>query len=1185
MNESMTTTMKAKFSIGYIYVFGLLQRMILGSPDRANIRNLIAEAVVDIFTTIGTLHEEYEMLTSVESFQPISRSRLQYMTKEAIYYFIHFLHRLSKSNKIQYRAFSLEIVCQLSVKDWLWKASSFMNSSTNAILSTPMSSSRSHIETPGSSGSTVTDLCGIGEMLLSILLRRCEDTSSSVRFRAIAAFADLLDTITYESSASLMNALYDIMMGMNTSLPVTNSTTSKRTAIASSKKKGKASIIVTNSLFDILRMLFQDEKPLVRAKTIQVYGYLFSKTWWKVPNNVEFTNIESGENDEDEQDKYFREEVNIHLSEEDIFILCKACQDESIAVRKQAIQSFSSILMANASSVTHHGNEIIPSISKSLIINWIQSCFTLANDRESTVVMKLANQCQEMILKVLYQWYQTVHKTSQSTSTIVVMATSSNAMLAWELLLSIESLGLLSTLKSLFGFMLKQNLLTLSNSVYHDTILGVVSICKTACMLVMDSQLSNSNNPHYQLFQRISKAAWILLEVLMTQSYLRVHDPIFNQMILLEDYYQTLQLTSFVIKYYQSKHISTSQKVVASLYNDEDIRVLKVFNKITTTLTKQEIDYMRNELDQRLFTITLSVDQIHEIVSTRYQLSKALSMETTTVPSGNSKKKMVTSTSSNANVFIDDVVTWSSKLTIQLYAILQIYLFQKLPDGISSHDLSVSLSLSTIVTVSSHGMITIKNEEKLLELVNISLFLLGELMMLGFKIDETESKNVNHQQKLTNYTMSSQFQFHYLYNNSSSPILTDTANSAAGGTIAATTTVGSEQFRLLFPLQIVDFVKMFMGLTLPAIDTDNNSGDNRQCPARLRAVAFVTMGKLCLRNHKLARDSINIFLREITRPNSEEERGSTSALMNQSIFDTTVTTATTSESLNSPEDPYASVRINALLVLSDLCIRHTHLVDHHIDTIATCLQDANASVRKTTLLIITQLLVQDFLKWKHLLLYRMLLLLIDPDQEIVMLVREVFDTTLSLKYPGLLQQHFSEAFVIFNQCYEHPIYATMLWTKDTQPLIPKDLDSVMNSQENSNTNSRIDLDEIQPMMKLFANDFTTLSRAQKFEIYQFMAKGLSDELKIQITAKLVNDILGSAVDFAKKLLPDRNQMTSLSSWKQNSGTNSSRKNSAKTSSNDNQKQLSPFETAIEDVFVFLRSPLLKVKILLSFNLI
>jgi hypothetical protein len=1180
----MTTTMKAKFSIGYIYVFGLLQRMILGSPDRANIRNLIAEAVVDIFTTIGTLPEEYEMLTAVESFQPISISRLQYMTKEAVYYFIHFLHRLSKSNKIQYRAFSLEIVCQLSVKDWLWKASSFISNSRNAILCTPMSSSRTHIETPGSSGSVVTDLSGIGEMLLSILLRRCEDTSSSVRFRAIAAFADLLDTITYESSASLMNALYDIMMGMNNSLPVTNSTTSKRTAIASSKKKGKASIIVTNSLFDILRMLFQDEKPLVRAKTIQVYGYLFSKTWWKVPNNVQFSNNESDENDEDEQDKYFREEVNIHLSDEDIFILCKACQDESIAVRKQAIQSFSSILMANASAVTHHQNEIVPSIPKSLIINWIQSCFTLANDRESTVVMKLANQCQEMILKVLYQWYQGVHKTSQSTSTIAVMATSSNAMLAWELLLSIESLGLLSTLKSLFGFMLKQNLLTLSNSIYYDTILGMVTICKTACMLVMDSQLSSSNNPHNKLFQRISKAAWILLEVLMTQSYLRIHDPIFNQMILLEDYFQTLQLTSFVIKYYQSKHISSSQKFPISLYNEEDIRVLKVFNKITTTLTKQEIDYMSNELDNRLFTITLSVDQIHELVSTRYQLSKALSMETTTVTAGNSKKKVVTSTSSNANVFIEDVITWSSKLAIQLFAILHLYLFQKLPDEISPQDLSVNLT--SILSITNRTVTSIKNEEKLLDLVNISLFLLGELMMLGFKIDETESKNLNHQQKQTNYVMSAQFQFQYLYNNSS-PLSAEVGNGSASGTngaIAATvTSVGSEQFRLLFPLQVVDFVKMFMGLTLPAIDNDNGSGNNRQCPAKLRAVAFVTMGKLCLRNHKIARDSINIFLREITRPNSDEERGSTSSIMNQSIFDTTTSSTTMSESLNSPEDPYASVRINALLVLSDLCIRHTHLVDHHIDTIATCLQDANASVRKTTLLIITQLLVQDFIKWKHLLLYRMLLLLIDPDQEIVLLVKEVFDTTLSMKYPGLLQQHFSEAFVIFNQCYEHPIYATMLWTKDTQPIIPKDLDSMMNSQENTNNNSRIDLDEIQPMMKLFANDFTTLSRTQKFEIYQFMAKGLSDELKIQVTAKLVNDILGSAVDFAKKLLPDRNQMTSLSSWKHlNTGASSSRKNSAKNIPNENQKQLSPFETAIEDVFIFLRSPLLKVRILFSF---
>ena len=66
--------------------------------------------------------------------------------------------------------------------------------------------------------------------------------------------------------------------------------------------------------------------------------------------------------------------------------------------------------------------------------------------------------------------------------------------------------------------------------------------------------------------------------------------------------------------------------------------------------------------------------------------------------------------------------------------------------------------------------------------------------------------------------------------------------------------------------------------------------------------AFIALGKLCLLDQNLAKESINLLVRELVKADS------------------------------------VAVRSNALLVLSDLCVRYTALVDNHVPVMATCLQ-------------------------------------------------------------------------------------------------------------------------------------------------------------------------------------------------------------------------------------------------------
>ena len=81
------------------------------------------------------------------------------------------------------------------------------------------------------------------------------------------------------------------------------------------------------------------------------------------------------------------------------------------------------------------------------------------------------------------------------------------------------------------------------------------------------------------------------------------------------------------------------------------------------------------------------------------------------------------------------------------------------------------------------------------------------------------------------------------------------------------------------------------------------------------------------------------------------------------------------------------LRNNLLIILTDLCVRHTALVDPHINKLALCLRDDNEVVRKHALTLITNLLATDYVKWRGTLFFRYLVALVDES----LLIREQVD--------------------------------------------------------------------------------------------------------------------------------------------------------------------------------------------------
>lgn len=247
---------------------------------------------------------------------------------------------------------------------------------------------------------------------------------------------------------------------------------------------------------------------------------------------------------------------------------------------------------------------------------------------------------------------------------------------------------------------------------------------------------------------------------------------------------------------------------------------------------------------------------------------------------------------------------------------------------------------------------------------------------------------------------------------------------------------------------LVSLVQALLPPTLPQSDAASPAPP---VPEAVRAHAFIALGKLCLFDQKLAKESINLLVRELVKADS------------------------------------VAVRSNALLVLSDLCVRYTALVDNHVPVMATCLQDPHPLVRRHALLLISQLLVQDYVKWRGLLLHRFLSTLVDPNDDIAQLAEYTLCMVLLRKQPGLFVSNFVDALFVLNGLRGHAKYQAAL-------------------RQGAKGTTAVTMDGIE-----LGGD-APAQRERRMRIYRLQLQNMSDEHRIQVTAKLAQEVLAAAVD-------------------------------------------------------------------------
>ncbi|KAM6107789.1 condensin-2 complex subunit D3 [Pterocles gutturalis] len=218
-------------------------------------------------------------------------------------------------------------------------------------------------------------------------------------------------------------------------------------------------------------------------------------------------------------------------------------------------------------------------------------------------------------------------------------------------------------------------------------------------------------------------------------------------------------------------------------------------------------------------------------------------------------------------------------------------------------------------------------------------------------------------------------------------------------------------------------------------------------PPVVRAHAFITLGKLCLQHEDLAKKCIPALARELEVSHD------------------------------------VAVRNNVIIVMCDLCIRYTSMVDRYIPNISLCLKDPNPFIRKQTLILLTNLLQEEFVKWKDGLFFRFASVLVDSNPDIARFGEFCLVHLLLKRNPVMFSQHFIECIFHFNSYEKHEKY-----NRFPQSVRAKNLFSLKGKD----------------------------NKEKRMRIYKFLLDHFTDEQRFSITTKISHSILACFVD---KVLP------------------------------------------------------------------
>jgi condensin-2 complex subunit D3 len=218
-------------------------------------------------------------------------------------------------------------------------------------------------------------------------------------------------------------------------------------------------------------------------------------------------------------------------------------------------------------------------------------------------------------------------------------------------------------------------------------------------------------------------------------------------------------------------------------------------------------------------------------------------------------------------------------------------------------------------------------------------------------------------------------------------------------------------------------------------------------PPATRALAFVSLGKLCLQDQTLAKTCIAAFARELE------------------------------------VSPSSIVRNNIMVVICDLVVRYSNLVDNYLCKLAICLRDESEMVRRQTLLMLTNLLQEEFIKIRqgHI-FFPLVLTLVDES--------EVLRQFALLCIEGILSKQGGASHIFFSNFIE-----TIFFLNDYR------LHPTYNQFHYSARDRHI-----------FNMSGGGANRTKRFTIYKIFFDHMEEQHKYQVSFKLCEEILQAVLD-------------------------------------------------------------------------
>ncbi|XP_046402175.1 condensin-2 complex subunit D3-like [Ischnura elegans] len=232
---------------------------------------------------------------------------------------------------------------------------------------------------------------------------------------------------------------------------------------------------------------------------------------------------------------------------------------------------------------------------------------------------------------------------------------------------------------------------------------------------------------------------------------------------------------------------------------------------------------------------------------------------------------------------------------------------------------------------------------------------------------------------------------------------------------------------------------------------------------QLCSIAVVVLGKLCLQDARLAARIVPSLGSLLQRPPLTHPP---------------------------PSDPaWASLRNNIMCALSDMCRSFAQLVDPLLPKMSACLHASDTTLRENALVLLVQLLQEDYLKVRRgALLFDLLTALNDPEISVSQLASYYLGRCLSHSQPSIMYQNILPALFHYNSYEGHEIYK--VYTVDSSG---RNIENVFHG---SNEEEQME---------------------ERRNIFRFMLQHITDDQRQKIIGKICREVLGGVVEGAISL--------------------------------------------------------------------